>query len=79
MHAQRPSSPPRLQSQLVPIRFLPYAVNNLSLNKGPTQKENYPVALARVRTDYPEMDQMYQTGRVTMECLRNLFPGWFRD
>jgi hypothetical protein len=53
------------------------AINNLSINKGPTQASNYGPALSRVRSEHPEVDQAYQTGRLSLEAIRDIFPQWF--
>src|SRR5262249_62016710 len=55
------------------------AVNNESLNKGPTLRENYGPALARVRAENPSVDQMYQTGRVSIDARKTCFPQGYRS
>src|SRR5262249_54513926 len=52
-------------------------INNQNL--GCSVDRAYPVALGIVKRAYPEVDEMYQSGRVSDLAMRAVFRQWYRD
>jgi len=52
-------------------------INNQNL--GSSVDRAYPVALGIVKREYPQVNQMYLSGRVSDLAMRTIFVQWFKD